>query len=428
MVTRTFRRLSPWLALSLTLWLTACATSPGIRFDNPAQRAYDAGLMHYNEGDVAAAIEAFREATLRIDGGEFKADVEFQLGRCYLLAGNTLAAVEHFREARRHTRRPLTLFRAWKGSGEAHYQARDFGQAAAAFGESLHHEADRIFLDEVRYKLAVSLRRAGRAAEAAEVFALVHGYTPGPDEPVYGEGDVPRAAVAASGLADGAISPRAEWGARPTRSNFDLMTPIHRVTIHHSAIVSYAESRISVADEIRLIQKLHQDDRQWADIGYHFVIDHGGHVWEGRSLRMQGAHAGNSDLNRGNVGIVLLGNFNEQSVTSPQERALETLILYLMERYQFEPSAVHTHGELKNTECPGRALQRTVDLLRERLESGQLEFVAKAEVRHLVERGETLFSIARRYGVLVKDLRDANAAIDGDRLEAGQEIRVPGNP
>ena len=194
-------------------------------------------------------------------------------------------------------------------------------------------------------------------------------------------------------------------------------------------MVSYAESRGAVADEIRLIQRTHQNDRQWADIGYHFVIDHGGHVWEGRPLEIQGAHAGNFELNRGNVGIVLLGNFDEQELDDGQERALRTLLLYLMERYRIDPSAIHTHRELKTTACPGHHLQHAVDELRDRLRTGDIDRGGPAarEIRHLVERGETLYSIVRRYGVLVSDLRSANT-IDGDRLQAGQEIRVPGDP
>ena len=45
---------------------------------------------------------------------------------------------------------------------------------------------------------------------------------------------------------------------------------------------------------------------------------------------------------------------------------------------------------------------------------------------HQVSRGETLTAIARRYGVSVASLREANA-VDGTALEVGQELKVPGS-
>jgi membrane-bound lytic murein transglycosylase D len=49
---------------------------------------------------------------------------------------------------------------------------------------------------------------------------------------------------------------------------------------------------------------------------------------------------------------------------------------------------------------------------------------ARAPARHEVQRGDTLFSIARRYGLTMAELADANPDLD-DRLKAGQTIRLP---
>ncbi len=47
-----------------------------------------------------------------------------------------------------------------------------------------------------------------------------------------------------------------------------------------------------------------------------------------------------------------------------------------------------------------------------------------APLRHVVQPGETLFGIARRYGVRVDDLRAANR-LAGDAIRSGQELVVP---
>ena len=47
-------------------------------------------------------------------------------------------------------------------------------------------------------------------------------------------------------------------------------------------------------------------------------------------------------------------------------------------------------------------------------------------VTHRIERGQTLWRIARSYGVAVTELARANGIDDPTRIETGQEIRIPG--
>ncbi len=47
-------------------------------------------------------------------------------------------------------------------------------------------------------------------------------------------------------------------------------------------------------------------------------------------------------------------------------------------------------------------------------------------VIHVVQRGETLYRIAQRYGVSVDDLVSANGIADPRRIYPGQELRIPG--
>jgi membrane-bound lytic murein transglycosylase D len=49
-----------------------------------------------------------------------------------------------------------------------------------------------------------------------------------------------------------------------------------------------------------------------------------------------------------------------------------------------------------------------------------------ASARHTVRRGETLGHIAQRYGTTVSALRAANGGVDPRRLQAGQQLRLPG--
>jgi hypothetical protein len=53
------------------------------------------------------------------------------------------------------------------------------------------------------------------------------------------------------------------------------------------------------------------------DIGYHYIVDRSGAIWQGRRIRYQGAHARGS-ANNGNIGIVLLGI---SRTSSPRRRS-----------------------------------------------------------------------------------------------------------
>jgi hypothetical protein len=144
------------------------------------------------------------------------------------------------------------------------------------------------------------------------------------------------------------------------------MDPPTKITIHHDGMSPFAgTSRSTVADRIELIRVSHlkrDGGNRWGDIGYHFVVDRSGRVWQARPVSYQGAHV--KHQNQANVGVLCLGNFEEQSPSRNQVRRLETLIVELRARYRVPVSRVYTHRELDSTKCPGRNLQNAIQLSR----------------------------------------------------------------
>ncbi len=164
------------------------------------------------------------------------------------------------------------------------------------------------------------------------------------------------------------LEPRRVWGAAPTRTavGIDPMLPIRWITIHHDAIEYRGRTKAQARDRMRLVQRSHQDHRTWADIGYHYVVDPQGRVWEGRPLRWQGAHVGQA--NEGNVGVMLMGNFELQTPTADQLAGLQRTIIALRRACGVPVQRVRTHREWPHasTACPGRTLQSGVESLRGR--------------------------------------------------------------
>lgn len=173
-------------------------------------------------------------------------------------------------------------------------------------------------------------------------------------------------------LADLKILPRASWNALPSNGrDMEAMTPIWRITVHHSAALTRDGSAGASATQIAAIQREHMQGRGWGDIGYHFVIDTTGRIWAGRPISLQGAHAGDHERNRGNLGICLLGNFTQgrdgQEPTGAQVASLRNLIGVLRRQYTIKPDGLLTHRELRSTACPGERLQAVVERLRREL-------------------------------------------------------------
>lgn len=164
---------------------------------------------------------------------------------------------------------------------------------------------------------------------------------------------------------DLSMVPRSAWNAgKPIASRLKAMTRIRRVTVHHEGCprANWNSSTASVAQDLRRIQVAHRKRMRAGDIGYHYIVDRQGRIWEGRSLRYQGAHVRNN--NEGNIGIMCLGNFDIQKPSLKQLTSLERLVQTVCGHYRLNPLTIYGHSDLVATRCPGRYLKGQVHGLR----------------------------------------------------------------
>lgn len=161
-----------------------------------------------------------------------------------------------------------------------------------------------------------------------------------------------------------ALSRRTWARGAPMVNEMDPMLPPRWITVHHDGMNPfYGTSEIDTKARLELIRNGHRG-KGWGDIGYHFVVDRSGRVWEARSLRYQGAHVKN--CNENNVGVMCLGNFEEQTPSAAQIAALKKTLLALRTYYRIPMARVRTHREWPSahTECPGAALQARMVAIR----------------------------------------------------------------
>ncbi|MFG0317936.1 MAG: N-acetylmuramoyl-L-alanine amidase [Planctomycetota bacterium JB042] len=287
--------------------------------------------------DAAIALASLDVGGLtEVERREFEREAETTLGDAELSAGRAAVARPHYRRALELSpsalERDLLTYRLV-------LCAREDGAGSA--NELLARLADR-----GRPEFRELDRRFGAAPPSVD-----DAFTPPPPPP-----EIPRGPTVVDARA------RATWRAAPARGNKDGMTRIGRITVHHSGATVTATDESAAASAIRSIQRDHQDSRGWADIGYHYLIDRAGRIWEGRELKWQGAHAGSPTLNRGNVGICLLGDYRTQEVTPSQRTALFEALDALRREYGIPRARVEGHREVKGgTLCPGKKLELVIE-------------------------------------------------------------------
>ena len=203
--------------------------------------------------------------------------------------------------------------------------------------------------------------------------------------------------LAATDVPPPRIVTRAEWGADESlgtkRRSF---ATVKKVIVHHTAV-----NEPDPVTQIRGIQRYHTQSNGWDDIGYNFLIDRAGTVYEGRWAReyadgeahtgqdaegrgVIGAHA--SGFNTGSVGIAMLGTYSSDGVTITDAAmsSLAALVAFVVGPRDIDPHGrdvyvsasagattfdnIAGHRDVSETGCPGNGLYARLAELRDRVE------------------------------------------------------------
>ncbi|XP_070703681.1 peptidoglycan recognition protein 6 [Pempheris klunzingeri] len=158
------------------------------------------------------------------------------------------------------------------------------------------------------------------------------------------------------------IIPRCMWGAEAYRGTpTNLSLPLSFMFIHHTHTPSQPCLTFEQCSaDMRSMQRFHQHDRGWDDIGYSFVAGSDGYIYEGRSWHRQGAHTlGHNSIG---YGVSFIGSY---STTLPSQHSMRLV------RDQLASCAVgggrltanftlQGHRQVVNTSCPGDALYNEI--------------------------------------------------------------------
>jgi flagellar hook assembly protein FlgD len=188
------------------------------------------------------------------------------------------------------------------------------------------------------------------------------------------------------------IVARSAWGAEEdiVRAKPAIAPAIKLAIVHHTAGTN-SYSPAQAAAIVRGIEVYHVQGNGWNDIGYNFLIDRYGTVYEGRGggidKNVVGAHS--EGFNSQTVGVSLIGNFQSAKPPAAMQAALVKLLAWRLDLAHIDPlsrvvyasggnakfkagklvtlRAVSGHRDTGPSECPGNGAYALIPGLAKRV-------------------------------------------------------------
>ncbi len=193
----------------------------------------------------------------------------------------------------------------------------------------------------------------------------------------------------ASAVSDPRVYSRAEWGGPSNSPEWHARYyKLDRVMVHHT--VSNATTSVSgSAANVRAIWHQHAIANDWGDIGYNYLVDQSGHIFQGRyfdknhvdenKVEVEAGHT--YGFNDRSIGIAALGNFQSVGPSRALIENIGKIAGFRMARRGLQPWGVYTdetgraqrrlagHRNYTSTACPGGNLYARLGSIRDRADA-----------------------------------------------------------
>lgn len=239
----------------------------------------------------------------------------------------------------------------------------------------------------------------GEAPVALSDVRLVALDTEPPADPLQQAGAALRRVAAALGALDGTdsalaavtqpqIVTRAKWGADESlRTDKPTLAPVKMAFIHHTA-GGNTYTQEQAPGIVRGVYEYHTQSLDWSDIGYNFLVDRFGTIYEGRSGGVSEGPIGAQTygFNTGSTGISVIGDYMNAAPPAAALAALETLLAWKFALHGIDPQstvsmtcggtdkykagetvkfpAIAAHRDANYTDCPGDAFYARMPAIR----------------------------------------------------------------
>ena len=176
---------------------------------------------------------------------------------------------------------------------------------------------------------------------------------------------------------------RPQWHANESLGD-SCDSPVYGKTIKmaivHHTVGDNDYTRSESPAIVRSIHAYHTQGQNWCDIGYNFLVDRFGTIYQGRAggvqLPVRGAHSG--DYNVNTSGISMMGNFEQRPPSKRMKNAMVRLVGWRLGTSYREPRSRTTvagdsfrrisgHRDAMSTACPGGQAYAWLPTLRNRV-------------------------------------------------------------
>jgi hypothetical protein len=182
------------------------------------------------------------------------------------------------------------------------------------------------------------------------------------------------------------IYSRAQWGAdEKMRDKSSLhYFEVHAGFVHHTVNANNYKAD-DVPAILRGIYAYHTKSRGWSDVGYNYLVDRFGRIWEGRyggvDRPVVGAHTLN--YNDDSFAMSAIGNFEEVKPTAAMVQAYGALFAWKLSLHGVNASstkqyvtsryfqAINGHRDAASTACPGKYLYARIPDIRRLAQQAQ---------------------------------------------------------
>jgi hypothetical protein len=204
----------------------------------------------------------------------------------------------------------------------------------------------------------------------------------------------------ASAISNPRIYSRSEWGS-PEAGGSPRWTPnyhkLQRVMVHHT-VSNATNSFSSSAANVRAIWYQHANNNNWGDIGYNYLVDMGGRIFQGRYYNKAHAEANDVEVEGGHtfgyndrsIGIAALGDFRYDGSSGALRENIGKIAGFKMAPYKLGATAryqdesgrsqyrIGGHRNYTSTTCPGNNLYNVLGTIRNRAQVYRDAYVAQS--------------------------------------------------
>ncbi|MEU8239762.1 N-acetylmuramoyl-L-alanine amidase [Actinoplanes missouriensis] len=211
---------------------------------------------------------------------------------------------------------------------------------------------------------------------------------------------------------------RSSWGADETIvGSISVASEVRVLWVHHTG---FGDNKYSCADSAAIVRSIQLNDvkgKQFSDIGYNYLVDKCGKLFEGRKGGVEnaviGAHA--KGFNTNYAGIAVIGNFETDLVSNAAiEKTLAQVAAARLGKYNYSPTSTVTvaagsdndkfklgdkvtlnriagHKDGDATACPGKNLYPRLPAIRA-LASEQITGLALSRITGVTKQGSVYYT------------------------------------